>query len=323
MNNKLYPLLFKPIYKESIWGGEKLKHLLNKSFTSNAIGESWELSGVEGFVSEVSNGEYSGKSLNALLDEFPSEILGNKVHQKLGTKFPLLFKYIDAHQDLSIQVHPNDELAFKRHHSYGKTELWYVLDADKKARIIAGFKEKSNTEEYLKHLKSKSLESILNTIYPKQGDAFMLDAGTVHAIGAGLVVAEIQQTSDITYRIYDFDRKDKDGNYRELHVDLALEAINYNKIDCQMKYSKIENQSNQILHCQYFTTNFIPLNNAIQVVKDGQSFTVYMCIEGNFELILNNVIYTFTKGDTVLIPAILKSYCIKGKASLLEIYISQ
>ncbi len=318
----LYPLQFGPILKERIWGGEKLKTILNKPITSKITGESWELSTVEGDVSVVSNGILAGKSLNELIDSNPEEVLGTKVYAKFGKQFPLLFKYLDAREDLSIQVHPNDALAKKRHNSFGKTEMWYVMQADKDSELIVGFKENSNAEEYLENLKNKSLLSILDNIKVEVGDVFFLETGTVHAIGAGMVIAEIQQTSDITYRLYDFDRVDADGNTRELHVDLALEAINYNKIDTYKKYSKNKNQSNSVVDCSYFTTNFIPLDGKIEVNKTGESFTVYMCVEGEFEIDFEAEKIHYKKGDTVLIPAGLKDFTMTGKASLLEIYIS-
>jgi mannose-6-phosphate isomerase len=234
----------------------------------------------------------------------------------------LLFKYLDAREDLSIQVHPNDELAKKRHNSFGKTEMWYIMQADQDARIIVGFKENSNANDYLEHLKNNTLVSILDDVKVKAGDVFFLETGTVHAIGAGLVVAEIQQTSDITYRIYDFDRKDAQGNTRELHVDLALEAINYNKVDTFKEYSKEVNQSNTIVDCPYFTTNFLPLDGKKEIIKTGSTFTVYMCIEGSFEIEVDKNRFSYKKGDTVLVPAVMNAFILSGKASILEIYIS-
>jgi mannose-6-phosphate isomerase len=260
--------------------------------------------------------------LNELIDEFPEEILGTKVHKQFGNQFPLLFKYLDAREDLSIQVHPNDELAKKRHNSFGKTEMWYVMQADDDASLIVGFKEKSSPDEYLKALKNNTIIDILDTKKVKKGDVFFLATGTVHAIGAGTVIAEIQQTSDITYRIYDFDRVDANGNTRELHVDLALDAINYNVIESEKKYSKVENTSNEIVNCHYFTTNFIPLDGKTVITKKRQSFTVYMCVEGSFELKYNEIKYTYKTGNTVLLPAEMTEFEIKGKASVLEIYIS-
>ena len=322
MRFNIYPLQFEPILKERIWGGTKLKSVLNKPITSKITGESWEISTVEGDVSVVSNGILAGKSLNELIDSNPEDILGTDVYKRFGKQFPLLFKYLDAREDLSIQVHPNDELAKKRHNSFGKTEMWYVMQADKDARIIVGFKENSNANEYLENLKNKTLLSILDDVKVKTGDVFFLETGTVHAIGAGLVIAEIQQTSDITYRLYDFDRVDSHGNSRELHVDLALEAINYNKIETKKSYNTTLNQSNAVVDCPYFTTNFLPLDGKVEVNKNGKTFTVYMCVDGNFEIECNNTRFQYKKGDTVLIPAALNSFILNGKASILEIYIS-
>jgi mannose-6-phosphate isomerase len=322
MKPQLYPLQFEPILKDRIWGGEKLKTILNKPITSKITGESWELSTVEGDVSVVANGNLKGKSLMELIDETPNEILGTRVYERFGKQFPLLFKYLDAREDLSIQVHPNDKLAKERHNSFGKTEMWYVMQADTDSRIIVGFKENSSKEEYLKHLNDKTLVSILDDVKAKSGDVFFLETGTVHAIGAGLVVAEIQQTSDITYRLYDFDRKDAQGNTRELHVDLALDAINYNKVDTQKKYETKTNESNVVVDCPYFTTNFIPLENKVEVSKSGETFTVYMCIEGSFEIEYDGFKQTYKKGDTVLVPAEINAFILTGKASILEIYIS-
>ncbi|MDN3672042.1 mannose-6-phosphate isomerase [Flavobacterium branchiarum] len=322
MNLQLYPLQFEPILKDRIWGGEKLKTVLNKPITSKITGESWELSTVEGDVSVVANGSLKGKALTDIIEESPSEILGTKVYERFGKQFPLLFKYLDAREDLSIQVHPNDELAKERHNSFGKTEMWYIMQADADARIIVGFKEDSSKEEYLENLNNNSLVSILDDVKVKSGDVFFLETGTVHAIGAGLVVAEIQQTSDITYRLYDFDRIDAQGNKRELHVDLALDAINYNKVDTYKKYDKKSNESNVVVDCSYFTTNFIPLDGQVEVNKNSESFTVYMCVEGSFDIEYNGEKVFYIKGDTVLIPAAMNAFILNGKASILEIYIS-
>lgn len=319
---KLYPLQFQPILKDRIWGGTKLKTYLNKPISSEITGESWEISTVENDVSLVANGVLKDKSLNEIINDSPEKVLGTKVYQQFGKQFPLLFKYLDAREDLSIQVHPNDALAAKRHNSFGKTEMWFVMQADENARLIVGFKEKSSPEEYLKSLENKTLLSILDTKKVQKGDVFFLETGTVHAIGAGTVIAEIQQTSDITYRLYDFDRVDAQGATRELHVDLALNAINYNVVNAEKKYSKMVNTSNAVVDCNYFTTNFIPLDGAISVTKNGQSFTVYMCVEGSFTLTYQGEEYHYKVGDTVLLPAEILEFEIKGKASVLEIYIS-
>ncbi len=319
---QFYPLTFNPIFKDRIWGGTKLKTVFNKQILSEKTGESWEISTVPNDVSIINNGFFKDKNLNQLISEYPNEILGTAVYKQFGKKFPLLFKFLDAQQDLSIQVHPNDELAAKRHNSFGKTEMWYIMQADENARIIVGFKENSNADEYVSNLKNKSLLELLDQINVKKADVFMLETGTIHAIGAGMIVAEIQQTSDITYRIYDFNRKDSDGNERELHNDLALDAINYNKVDAQRDYKKEENRINKIIDCKYFTTNFIPLNGKVNFEKSTESFTVYMCIDGNFSLIANNETFQYKKGDTILVPAQITNFEVNGIASLLEIYIS-
>lgn len=322
MQTNFYPLQFDPILKERIWGGEKLKTQFNKPIQSPTTGESWELSTVSGDVSVISNGAFKGKLLTEIIEHFPNELLGTAVYKRFGKQFPLLFKFLDAREDLSIQVHPNDELAKERHNSFGKTEMWYVMQADKDARIIVGFKENSNKEEYLKYLEANKLTDLLDEITVEEGEVYFLETGTVHAIGAGLVIAEIQQTSDITYRLYDFDRKDANGNTRELHVDLALEAINYEKIESKKIYFKEANQSNAVVDCPYFTTNFIPLQDSVAVDKNGDTFTVYMCVEGNFAIESGETTFRYKKGDTVLIPAGLKNYVLSGNASILEIYIS-
>lgn len=322
MTPQLYPLQFHPILKERIWGGTKLKTVLNKPITSDITGESWELSTVENDVSVISNGAYANRSLDDIVSSYPEEILGTKVYERFGKQFPLLFKFLDAREDLSIQVHPNDELAKKRHNSFGKTEMWYVMQADPGSRIIVGFSERSSPAEFMRNLDKKTLPSILNQVEAKAGDVFFLETGTVHAIGAGIVIAEIQQTSDITYRVYDWDRVDDQGKARELHLDLAIDAMNYEVVDAQKTYSKQVNQSNVMVDCPYFTTNFLRLDGTLEINKTGETFTVYMCVDGRFTLEMISGKCDFKKGDTVLIPADLREYSLSGTASLLEIYIS-
>lgn len=321
INFETYPLQFKPIFKERIWGGEKLKTILEKPIDANLIGESWELSTVEDNVSFIANGVFEGILFTEILEEWPVEILGTKVYQKFGTQFPLLFKYLDAKEDLSIQVHPNDELALKNHNSFGKTEMWYIMQADDEARVILGFKENSNKEQYLEELKNKRLVSILDEKKVKEGDVYFLETGTIHAIGAGILLAEIQQTSDITYRVYDWDRVDAQGNSRDLHLDLALDAMNYSLLETQIEYQKTINTANEVVNCPYFTTKFIPLNGDVTIDKNSETFLVYMCVDGMFKLEYNSVVYQYKKGDTLLIPAIMTNYKLTGQASLLEIYI--
>ena len=322
MSTQHYPLVFTPILQDRIWGGTKLRTDLGKDIPTETTGESWELSAVEGNVSIVKNGGLAGTPLTDLLEQFPDDILGTAVHAKFGKQFPLLFKFLDAREDLSIQVHPNDALAKERHNSFGKTEMWYVMQADEGSRIIVGFKEKSSPEEYLDKLKNKNLIDILNEQPVKKGDVYFLETGTIHAIGAGIVIAEIQQTSDITYRIYDWDRVDANGNGRQLHVEEALEAMNYNPTDTKKEYTKNINESNVTVDCPYFTTNYFPLQGSADITKDGNSFTVYICTEGEYSIDAEGETYSFKKGDTVLIPAALKAFTLNGRATLLEIYIS-
>ena len=223
----LYPLKFRPIFKEKIWGGSKLRNQLFKNTSSDKTGESWEISGVEGNISVVDNGFLQGKSLNDIISEYKESLLGKKIYNKFGTEFPLLIKFIDADDDLSIQVHPDDNTAKKRHKSFGKTEMWYVIDADKNAELITGVCKNTNKGEYSELLLNKQLKTILNFEKVKKGDVFFIPAGRIHAICKGILLAEIQQTSDITYRIYDWDRKDDTGNERELHTESAIDVIDF------------------------------------------------------------------------------------------------
>lgn len=318
---KAYPLTFKPIFKDRIWGGNKLKTELNKNIPNNKTGESWEISAVPGDVSIIDKGVYEAQSLADLILQYPEAILGTAVYANFGAQFPLLFKYLDAQQDLSIQVHPNDTLAQKRHHSFGKTEMWYVMQADKKATILVGFKSNSTKEAYAEAVKQNTIVDLLDKIEVKTGDAFLLNTGTVHAIGAGILIAEIQQSSDITYRIYDFDRKDSNGNLRELHTDLALDAINYDLSNAKRNYQNVPNYANDMVVSPFFTTKFLPLNGLVKIEKNNQTFTVYMCINGDFEVIHKNHRYAYTKGQTILIPAAMTQFKLSGIATLLEITI--
>lgn len=321
MPNELYPLQFKPILKERIWGGTKLHDILNKPYLSETIGESWELSAVKDDVSVVSNGSFAGKSLDELIKSYPEEILGTAVFEKFGTEFPLLFKFIDAREDLSIQLHPNDALAKERHNSFGKTEMWYVMHAEPEARLIVGFKKDSSPEEFLHHIKNKTLTTILNEIPVQAGDVFFLETGIIHAIGSGVLLAEIQQTSDITYRVYDWDRVDANGKGRELHLDMALDAMNYKVAEAQKKYSKKINFSNPVVHCPYFNTNVLLLEGSYRANYNPYSFRVLMCTEGNFEILWNNWSYPVSKGETVLVPAVITDFELFGKAHILEVSI--
>jgi mannose-6-phosphate isomerase len=317
----LYPIKFAPILKEKIWGGQKLKTLLNKASDLPNIGESWEISDVEGDTSIVSNGSLIGKSLKDLLETYKSDLLGEKNYKVFGNKFPLLIKFIDAKEDLSIQLHPNDQLAAKRHNSFGKTEMWYVMQADENARLVVGFKDKTNKQVYQEHIKNKTLVAILNETPVEKGDAFFLETGTVHAIGAGVLIAEIQQTSDITYRLYDWDRVDANGVGRELHTDLALDAINFETTNTKLQYENALNKSVNIVSCPFFETHILNISGTYNWKKTKESFTVFMCTEGNFSINMSDFQASFKKGDTILIPATIANFEIIGATSLLEITI--
>ncbi|MHC5202639.1 type I phosphomannose isomerase catalytic subunit [Myroides sp. LJL119] len=317
-----YPIVFQPILKERIWGGQKLDTILGKELQSQQVGESWEISGVTGEVSIIANGPYKDMDLEQLIALYPKEILGKYIYDRFGEKFPLLFKFLDAKQDLSIQLHPNDDLALKRHNSLGKTEMWYVMQADPGARVVVDFKKGVTPEDYLKHLNEKSLTEILNEIPVKKGDVFFIETGTVHAIGKGVLLAEIQQTSDITYRVYDWDRTDKDGKSRELHVDLALEAINYQEKQVEISYQKIPDTANRVVRCPYFDVNFIPLQDYYEIQKNKDRFYLYICTQGEGTMQLTDFQFDFKKGDSMLIPASCTDIVIYGKADLLEIFVS-
>jgi mannose-6-phosphate isomerase len=323
MKNHLYPIKFHPILKEKIWGGKKLKNFLNKESDAPNLGESWEISDVDGDTSIVSNGELKGSSLKELLKTYQEELIGEKNFEVFGEKFPLLIKFIDAKEDLSIQLHPNDELAAERHNSFGKTEMWYVMQADDDANLIVGFNQKVTPEIYLKHLKDKTLTKILNFDKVKEGDTYFIEVGRVHAIGAGVMLAEIQQTSDITYRIYDWDRIDNEGNERELHNDLAIDAIDFDmKDDFKVTYLKQENHDNKMVTCLYFTTNYIHLTKKDLKVNLHDSFIIYICVEGEAVFYSNGISEIIKKGETILIPAALKQFEIdSNNAKLLEVYV--
>lgn len=321
----IYPLKFKPIYKDRLWGGTKLKDLLGKEIEGDSIGESWELSAVEGDISVVINGGLEGITLAELIKKYQGRLLGNTVYDRFGNDFPVLIKFIDAKKDLSIQLHPNDELAKKRHNSFGKTEMWYIMQADEDAKLIVGFNKDVSREEYVENMKNNSLENILNYESVKEGDTFFINTGKIHAIGGGIVLAEIQQTSDITYRVYDWNRKDKNGKTRELHTDLALDAIDYEKKqDFKVNYLQEKNTVNTMVDCPYFTTNYLNIEkNQSFNVEERDSFTIYLCVDGVAEIANENGMEKIKKGETILIPAETKKVNINAfsHAKLLEVYI--
>ena len=322
---KLYPIKFEPILKEKIWGGEKLMQTFKKKSDKRNIGESWEVSDVNGAISVVASGALKGQSLKDLIKEYKGDFVGNKIYKQFGEAFPILIKFIDAKTPLSIQVHPNNELAKERHNSFGKNEMWYIMDSDEDAELIVGFTKEVSQKEYVTSLEAGKVLDILNSEKVKAGDTFYIPTGRVHAIGAGTVLAEIQQTSDITYRIYDYERVDQtSGKQRELHTELALEAIDYKiQEDYKTNYELVENESSKLVHSPYFKTDIIELNSTIE--KDYtklDSFVIYMCVDGVFEIECNNENFVVDKGETILLPATIEKVNLKTTgAKILEVYL--
>lgn len=322
----LYPLTFKPILKSVIWGGSQICPFKGITPTEKGVGESWELSHVDDNFSVVAEGELANKSLDELIKEYGKELVGGKVMERFGSRFPLLIKFIDARDNLSIQVHPDDELAKVRHNSFGKTEMWYVIKADKGASLYSGFSQQIDKEEYVKRVGNNTIMDVLKKYDVSEGDVFFLPAGRVHAIGAGCFIAEIQQTSNITYRIYDYNRKDKNGNTRELHTELAKDAIDYTLYpDYRTHYKAHTNATVNLADCKYFTTNLIELDTVmVRDFEELDSFVVYICMEGSATLRdSNGYEIRIHQGQTALIPANNKTVAIipAPKAKFLEAYI--
>ncbi len=327
--NDLYPLKFEPIFKEKIWGGNRLNKVLGKETGSqNSIGESWELSGVDANISVVANGFLAGNDILELIEIYMGDLLGDSVYEQFGIQFPLLIKFIDANQYLSIQVHPNDELALERHQSYGKTEAWYIVDSEKDAELIIGFNQEMDKQKYLNVTNSGKLRDVLNIEKVQADDMYFIPAGLIHATGPGILFAEIQQTSDLTYRIYDWDRLGNDGKPRELHTDLALDAIDftYHK-QYKTDYISELNKSKPVVKCPYFTINIIECNKKLELDYIWlDSFVILMGIEGNLSISYSKdkPAILLKKGETVLLPAILDEIVLipeSANAKVLEVYI--
>ena len=303
----MYPLKFRPILKPMVWGGEKIAPFKSISTDQHNIGESWELSGVKGNESVVANGEYAGRTISDLIREFKGSLIGKANYERTGEEFPLLIKFIDARQDLSIQVHPDDELAAKRHNgSKGKTEMWYVIATDENAHLMAGLKKEITPEEYVERVNNNTITDVLEDFSLQPGDVFFLPAGRIHSIGAGSFIAEIQQTSDITYRIYDFGRLGLDGKPRELHTELAKDAIDYHVYpDYRTRYEKGPDKENVLVDCRYFTTSLYELDKEyVMDLKDLDSFLIMICIGGSGTITdAEGHTETLRQGETVLIPA--------------------
>ena len=317
----LYPLKFRPIAHYRIWGGNKLNQAVSAELQMDNLGEIWSISGVAENISIVENGVLTGKNLQELIEIYQEKLVGKKVWEKFGKEFPLLIKFIDAAQPLSVQVHPDDEQAKKLHNSFGKSEMWYIMEAEKDSELIIGFKEGIGKSDYEKHLKTETLEEILGKIPVEKGDAVYIPAGRVHAIGAGIVLAEIQQTSDVTYRIYDYNRIDKDGKKRELHTNLALNAIDFNPIEeIKTKYDSTDNQLNALIKSPYFTTEIFTGNQEVSITENDE-MRIYICTEGVFKFQTQNGGTQLDKYQSLLMPAKIDSYKIipEENSTLIEV----
>ncbi|PNW25175.1 type I phosphomannose isomerase catalytic subunit [Formosa algae] len=320
----LYPLKFTPLYKYRIWGGEKLKTVLHKNYQEDHIGESWEISDVKGDQTVVGEGILEGKTLKSLIEEYKEDVVGKTVYNAFGTDFPLLIKFIDAKTPLSIQVHPSNEIAKERHNSFGKNEMWYVMEAEKDAELIVGFNQQVDKASYIQALKSGNILNVLNNDIVSKGDTYYIPTGRIHAIGAGVMLAEIQQTSDITYRIYDYERVDAaTGKTRELHTEQAVDVIDYSVSDSyKTKYTKPDNDTNTLVNSPYFKTNIVNVKG--EMTKDYSaldSFVIYICVEGELDLLWNDASYKIVKGETVFLPAAIDSVTLKSSnADVLEVY---
>lgn len=329
----LYPLTFTPLFKDKIWGGHKIKSILGKDFPPGPdggalpnCGETWEISGVPGNVSVVREGGLVGESLQAVLEKYKEELVGKHVYERYGNEFPLLVKFIDANDDLSIQVHPNDELARARHNSFGKTEMWYIIQADEGAKLNSGFNREVTKDEYVQAVENNTLTDLLNIEEAKPGDVFFLPAGRVHYIGKGLLLAEIQQTSDITYRIYDFDRKDASGQTRELHTEQAVDAIDYHHYgDYKTQYERKLNEGVNAVKSDYFVTNVLHFDQ--EVMHDYthlDSFVILVCVEGSLTIqATGGYSVPLNMGECALIPASVPSVTLvpNGTMTVLESYV--
>jgi mannose-6-phosphate isomerase len=325
--SELYPLKFETVLKEKVWGGNTLVSSFNKGTTSSQnIGESWELSSIADNQSVISNGFLAGNNIEELIEVYMGDITGDSIYDKFGNEFPLLIKFIEAREDLSVQVHPGNDLAKKRHNAYGKTEMWYVLESKNGSKIYTGFKDGVTMEAYKEALENGKIDEILNIESVEAGDTFFTPAGRVHAIGAGIVLVEIQQTSDITYRIFDWNRKNPGKEKRELHTELAVDAIDFKQSGkSKIRIDPVLNKTENLVDCEFFHTNIIRFNNSIdKEYYFNDSFVVYICTEGEFIIKWDGNSEKVNKGETVLLPAMIKEVTLKPlkETQVLEIYIN-
>jgi mannose-6-phosphate isomerase len=310
---------FKPILKSMLWGGEKLIPYKGLESDKTSVGESWEISGVKGNESIVAEGPDAGMSLPELIARDKAALLGQNNYERFGKEFPLLIKFIDARQDLSIQVHPNDKLAWERHQSKGKTEMWYVVDADPGSRLRSGFSKSVTPDEYEQSIADNTITDLLQEYDIHAGDVFFLPAGRIHSIGAGAFIAEIQQTSNITYRIYDFNRCDDNGNPRELHTEMSKAAIDYTVLpDYRTYYDAQPDAQTQLVSCRYFTTSLCKLTKPYNMELAGlDSFVILICTKGNGSVTDsdgNSIIVR--QGESILVPATVKGLNIVPETEL-------
>jgi mannose-6-phosphate isomerase len=326
-NVKFYPILFEPNLLSTIWGGRKLQPYKGLEPTDEPKGESWEVSAIPTSVSIVSNGIWKGRDLVSLIEEFPNEILGKKVNEKYQGKLPLLVKFLDAKRDLSIQVHPDEEMAQRVHGKRGKSEMWYVIDAEVDSHLIVGFNREISLEEYYRRIAEGTITEVLADHKVKPGDVFFIPAGCVHALCGGIMVAEVQQSSDVTYRIFDYNRPGLDGKPRELHTELAAEALNFHVGNNRIDYDRKDNCAVKLIDYPDFSVSLMDLTKPIhRNMLNHDSFVISMCIDGDCIICERSTgaKTTLKKGSSVLIPASIADYDIiplNGNSRLLEIYI--
>ena len=318
------PLKFEPLLKSTIWGGNKIINFKHLNLQQEKVGESWEISGVPGNETVVADGEYAGKKLNELAIEQKDKLVGKANYERFGDEFPLLIKFIDARQDLSIQVHPTDEIAKRQGKERGKTEMWYIMDSDKDAKLYSGLKMQITPEQYKAMVEDDTITDALAQYEVKEDDCFFLPAGRIHAIGTGCFLAEIQQTSDVTYRIYDFKRKDKDGNYRQLHTKEAAECINYTvEDDYRTHYEHKKNEGVTLVECPYFTTAVYDLDEPMTLdYSELDSFVILIGLKGEGTITDNegNTV-TISAGESILVPATTDTLKVEGTIKMLETYV--
>ena len=314
---------FEPLLKQTLWGGDKIIPFKNLKDKLENVGESWEISGVKDNETIVAEGKDKGKSLNQLVREQKGQLVGEDNYQRFGDEFPLLIKFIDARQDLSIQVHPTDEIAHRQGKSRGKTEMWYALESTPGAQLYNGLKQQITPDQYKQMVANDTITDALARYEVSEGDVFFIPAGRIHAIGAGCFVAEIQQTSDVTYRIYDFKRKDKNGNYRELHTELAAESIDYTVLpNYRTEYERTKNEGVQVATCPYFTTAVYDLTEPMTLdYTELDSFVILIAVKGEGTITANGEATTFRMGDTILLPATTGEVKVEGTVKFLETFV--